>query len=87
MNRTVLRHFRRLPLYATVLVVCGLVLFPIYWMLLTSIRPTKYTMTYPPAFWPEEVRWTAYLELFQTIPIGTWLRNTFLVSLGRRWFA
>jgi multiple sugar transport system permease protein len=79
---TWLRHLRRLPLYAAVLVVCGLVLFPIYWMVLTSLRPTKYTMTYPPAFWPEEVRWSAYLDLFQTIPIATWLRNTLLVSLG-----
>lgn len=73
---------RRTALYAGVLLVCGLVLFPIYWMLLTSLRPTRYTISYPPGFLPEEIRWQAYLELFQTIPIATWLRNTVAVSAG-----
>jgi multiple sugar transport system permease protein len=82
MTPAMFKILRRASLYAVVLVVCGLVLFPIYWMLVTSLRPTKYTITYPPAFWPEEIRWAAYLELFQTIPIANWLRNTFAVSLG-----
>jgi multiple sugar transport system permease protein len=77
-----LRWLRRLPLYAALAVLCGLVFFPVYWMLLTSIRPTRYTMNYPPRFWPEEIRWTAYLELFQTIPMATWLGNTLFVSIG-----
>jgi multiple sugar transport system permease protein len=73
---------RRLLLYATCLVVCLAVLFPVYWMLVTSVRPTRFTISYPPAFLPEEIRWVSYLELFQTVPIATWLRNTTLVSLG-----
>ncbi len=79
--RTV-RVLRRAALYATVIGVCVALLFPVYWMFVTSLRPTRYTITYPPAFLPEEVRWTAYVELFQTIPIATWLRNTVFVSLG-----
>jgi membrane-bound lytic murein transglycosylase D len=61
----VVRVFRRAALYATVLGVCAALLFPVYWMFVTSLRPTRYTITYPPAFLPEEVRWTAYVELFQ----------------------
>lgn len=76
------RVLRRMALYSAVLAVCALVFFPVYWMLLTSVRPTRYTISYPPGFLPEEFRWKAYLELFQTIPIATWLRNTFLVSAG-----
>ena len=77
-----LRRLQRFALYAGVLLVCALVLFPVYWMLVTSIRPTRFSISYPPALWPEEFRWTAYLELFRTIPVATWLRNTFSVSLG-----
>jgi multiple sugar transport system permease protein len=77
-----LRRLQRCALYAGVLLVCVLVLFPVYWMLVTSIRPTRFSISYPPALWPEEFRWTAYLELFRTIPVATWLRNTFSVSLG-----
>ena len=76
------RFVRRAVLYLTVGVVCAAVLFPAYWMVLTSLRPTRFTMSYPPALLPEEIRWTAYAELFQTIPIGLWLRNTALVSAG-----
>ena len=82
MTPRVIRLLRRTGLYATVVLVCGLVLFPVYWMLVTSVRPTRFTITYPPGLIPEELRWTAFFELFQTIPIGTWLRNTFLVSAG-----
>ena len=76
------RALRRVVLYATVGAVCAILLFPVYWMFVTSLRPTRYTITYPPGFLPEEVRWTAYAELFQTIPIATWLRNTAFVSVG-----
>ena len=75
-------RLQRYALYAGVILVCVLVLFPVYWMLVTSIRPTRFSISYPPALWPEEFRWTAYLELFRTIPVATWLRNTFSVSLG-----
>jgi multiple sugar transport system permease protein len=65
-----------------VALVCAAVLFPAYWMLVTSVRPTRDTISYPPALWPREIRWGAYVELFGTIPIATWLTNTFLVSAG-----
>ncbi len=77
-----IRLLRRAALYAGVLAVCAVLLFPVYWMFVTSLRPTRYTITYPPAFLPEEVRWEVYVELFQTIPIATWLRNTTIVSVG-----
>jgi multiple sugar transport system permease protein len=75
---------RRVLLYLTVIVVCGVVLFPIYWMILTSVRPTRSSIQYPPSLLPDEFRLTAYLELFatKTIPIATWLRNSAQVSLG-----
>ncbi len=77
-----MRRVRRLLLYAAVALVCAAVLFPAYWMLVTSVRPTRETISYPPALWPGEIRWHAYVELFQTIPIATWLGNTVLVSAG-----
>ena len=63
------RAFRRLLLYATVLGVCLVVLFPVYWMLVTSVRPTRFTITYPPAFFPEEIRWAErVIEAFRSAP-------------------
>jgi multiple sugar transport system permease protein len=73
---------RRLLLYAAVALVCGMVLFPVYWMLTLTVRPTRDTISYPPALWPKAIQWNAYVEAFQTLPIATWLGNTFLVSVG-----
>lgn len=76
------RTLRRLALYVSVVLACLIVLFPVYWMLVTTVRSTRYTMSYPPGLIPEEMRWSAFLELFQTVAIGTWLRNSALVSAG-----
>jgi len=61
---------------------CAAAVFPVYWMLATSLRPTRDTITYPPDLWPRHLRWSAYAELLQTIPLGTWLGNTAVVSAG-----
>ena len=57
-------------------------LFPVYWMLVTSLRPTRDTITYPPDLLPRNVRLAAYRELLQTVPIATWLGNTVVISTG-----
>ena len=77
-----LRLLRCLALHAAVLLVCATVFFPAYWMVVTSLRPTRDTIAYPPALWPREIQWSAFAEVFQTIPIATWLSNTMVVSVG-----
>ena len=80
--RAARRLGRRALLYASVAAVCAVVLFPAYWMLVISIRPTRYTINYPPEIWPEVFKPDVYLEMFRTVPIGLWLRNSALVGSG-----
>lgn len=77
-----MRTVRRIALYLTIALVAALVLFPVYWMFVTSLRPTRETIVYPPKLLLHAVRWSAYRELFGTVPIATWLRNTIIVSTG-----
>ena len=77
-----LRLLSRLTLYLAVAGVCAAVLFPIYWMLLTALRPTRDTITYPPDLLPRNVRWNAFRELFDTVPIAQWIGNTVVISAG-----
>jgi multiple sugar transport system permease protein len=81
-RRPPIRLATRLALYLTVAGVCGAVLFPVYWMVLTSLRQTRDTITYPPDLLPRNVRLSAYGELLQTVPIATWLGNTVVISIG-----
>ncbi len=81
-RRPPIRLATRLALYLTVAGVCAAVLFPVYWMVLTSLRQTRDTITYPPDLLPRNVRLSAYGELLQTVPIATWLGNTVVISIG-----
>ena len=60
-------------LYATAIVTCGLLLFPIYWMLVTALSPRNQIRAYPPKFWPDDPQWGVFAELLATQPFGLWM--------------
>jgi len=67
-------------LYVTVAAVALLTLFPIYWMLVSTFQPSKFTLHYPPPLIPQEITFNQFAELFTNHPIGVWLRNSFLIA-------
>lgn len=71
----------RVLLYATVVVVSIMTIFPIYWMLVSTFQPSKYTLHYPPPLIPREITFNQFSELFANHPIGLWLTNSFLIAL------
>jgi multiple sugar transport system permease protein len=73
---------RRAALYGAVCAVCAVVFFPVYWMIVISIRPTRYTINYPPNLIPEVIQPSTYVEMYTTVPIGLWLRNSAIVGSG-----
>ena len=70
-----------LVLYALVIIVSIMTIFPIYWMLVSTFQPAKYTLHYPPPLFPQEITFTQFAELFANHPIARWLRNSFLIAL------
>jgi ABC-type glycerol-3-phosphate transport system permease component len=48
----------------TAILLLLVVLFPIYWMILASLRPTAETLSFPPLWWPTEIDLSAYRKLF-----------------------
>jgi len=71
----------KLVLYATVTVVSLLTIFPIYWMLVSTFQPSKYTLHYPPPLFPQEITVNQFADLFANHPIALWLRNSFLIAV------
>ncbi len=49
MNKKILS---RLWVYFSVVVVVGLLIFPIYWMVNTSLAPSDHLYEFPPVFFP-----------------------------------
>jgi multiple sugar transport system permease protein len=56
-----------------ILIVCFVVLFPVYWMALNAIQPGAYALTWPPALIPRGFEWGNFARLFDEKPIGEWL--------------
>ncbi|MBW3631665.1 MAG: carbohydrate ABC transporter permease [Chloroflexi bacterium] len=63
------------------LVVCVVTVFPIYWMIVTTLRPTSLNLRYPPAVLPSQIDLTAFTQLFAEEAIGRWIFNSTLLAL------
>ncbi len=70
----------KLALYILVTAVSLLTIFPIYWMLVSTFQPSKFTLHYPPPLFPQEITFNQFAELFTNHPIALWLRNSFLIA-------
>jgi multiple sugar transport system permease protein len=74
----------RIGLCLAALAAAAALLFPLYWMLLTSVLPTRLTLSRQPPLLPppSEVTFAAYALVFARKPLLTWLLNSAAVTLG-----
>ena len=63
------------------LLVCVVTVFPIYWMVVTTLRSSSLNLRYPPAFLPTHIDLTAFAQLFAEEAIGRWILNSTLLAL------
>jgi multiple sugar transport system permease protein len=66
--------------YLMVLLVVGITFFPIYWMVLSAVRPSKYSTVFPPKFYPQSISLKPFRQIFADYDIGQWLINSAIVS-------
>ncbi|MGG3242369.1 carbohydrate ABC transporter permease [Brevibacillus formosus] len=56
-------------------------IFPLYWIIITSLKGQKEIFSLPIQYWPEQVTWINYLGIFQISHFQVYIWNSFLVSL------
>lgn len=54
--------------------------FPLAWMLLSSVKSPQELMQTPPSWWPEQPSLDAYRTVFEMLPFGRAFGNSFLVA-------
>lgn len=59
-----------------------IVLFPIVWMTLASIRPVADVLAYPPRWIPENLTLKFYQDILQQPRYTQWLRNSYFIAIG-----
>ena len=76
----------RRPLLWTVGVslLCAVLLFPFYWMLVTAVLPTSQVLAREPTLVPalSDISLRAFVVAFERKPLGTWLANSLIVTVG-----
>ncbi|MCR5458713.1 MAG: carbohydrate ABC transporter permease [Acetatifactor sp.] len=68
--------------YAGLGVWAVMVLFPFYWMILTSVKSySEYNSEYVPKFYSNSPTMQNFLDAFSTVPLGRYLANTLLFTV------
>ncbi len=67
--------------YLFLLIIAVIVLFPFYWMIISSLKTiTEYRLAVPTLF-PKEIVWYNYPNAFNTANLGTLFKNTMYVGI------
>jgi ABC-type glycerol-3-phosphate transport system permease component len=57
-----------------------LLLFPLYWLVSTSLKPTEEISAYPIIWVPSRLEWGNYGNLFNVVPFWSYLRNSLFIA-------
>lgn len=66
--------------YFSLILVSIIFLFPLYWMLRTSVMPLGDIFEIPIVYFPREIQLEHYDAAFQVFPLSQYLLNSFLVT-------
>ena len=71
-------HFTgsRIAQVALLVIVCALIMFPIYWMVLSIVQPYKYSLTYSPSLFFRGFDLSPFHGVFLGYAMGLWLWNS-----------
>jgi multiple sugar transport system permease protein len=58
------------------------VIFPLIWMVLTSVKPQTELFRIPATFWPQSLTFEHYATLFADTPFLKYMRNSIIVSVS-----
>lgn len=59
-----------------------LMVFPIYWMLVTAVTPIADLRAATYSLWPTSVHWGNFKEAWNQLPFGTWFINSTVIALA-----
>ena len=67
--------------YAFLILMALIVLFPFYWMIISSLKTLEEYRLSVPTFWPQTIMLSNYAEAFTTANLGSLFQNTLYVGV------
>ncbi len=80
-GQTVMKILVKFFLYAFLVAMAVIVLFPFYWMIISSLKTLEEYRQSVPTFWPTHLMFTNYAEAFTAASLGRLFINTMIVGL------
>jgi len=68
--------------YTAAIIITLLMFFPMYWLLITSLKSPEELKSAIPTFWPERLAWENYADAFRAAPFGLYAWNTLVQTVG-----
>ncbi len=63
-----------------------IILFPIYWMLISSVKSSDELLLAVPTLWPKAFYWNNYSDALKMAPFGLYFFNTIVMTIGIMFF-
>ena len=73
--------YRVVAQYAAAILVVVISLFPIYWMVISSLKTSDELLRVVPTLWPNKFVWENYPNVLQKAPFDRYLLNTLVTTL------
>lgn len=58
-----------------------IIIFPFYWIAITSLKGVDEIFSVPITFWPRQFTLENYRDLFSELDFGNYIKNSVLVSM------
>ncbi len=68
--------------YILAILVTLIMVFPIYWMVITSLKTPEELLLPVPTLWPKKFAWHNYRDVLKMAPFGQYIYNTIVMTLG-----
>jgi len=85
--RPTVKRLRTTAFLSLVLLACLLIVFPFYWMVVTSMQSGTGLFSYPPKFLPDTYRLGSYHAVFTKTDLAIWMWNSLIVAVVSTAFA
>src|ERR1700752_3147878 len=77
----ILQTASRVMAFLIVLGAAIVFVFPVYWMVVTSLKSTPGVFPVPPVWWPAQLQWGNYPEALNNFPFLLYASNTLRIAL------
>jgi ABC-type glycerol-3-phosphate transport system permease component len=75
-------YLGRTAIYAILIVGSLAALLPMVWTLSTSLKSLDQLSLFPPQLIPDPILWSNYVDVFNIVPVGLYLRNTLIIVVA-----